>query len=156
MSRVTFGTAECGSGDYRAILRIREEIMRKPIGLSLSAQDTADDAASAHVWLKVGGVITGTAKLVPLDDNTLKLRMMAVLPWARGTGIGRLVARFCEGYAAGRGYTRIVLDARLTVEGFYQKLGYEALGDIFEQVGIPHVFMSKDLTTTCPSDCIYM
>ena len=147
MSYITYGLAQHGGEDYNKILKIREEIMRKPIGLTLSAQDVADDPVSAHVWLKVDGKITGTAKLVPLDEKTFKLRMMAVLPRAQGTGVGRLVLRFCEGYATGRGYTRIVLDARLTVEGFYRKLGYKTSGDVFEQVGIPHVHMSKNLFT---------
>ena len=145
MSKITYGLAECGSSDYQTILKMREEIMRKPIGLALSEKDMQDDHESAHVWLRVGSEIQATVKLVRENEHALRLRMVAVSPKFQGLGLGQLIVRFCEGYAAARGYVSIVFDARQNVEGFYLKLGYKTTGDVYESVGIPHVFMSKQI-----------
>ena len=45
----------------------------------------------------------------------------------------------------GGGYEEIVLHARETALGFYQKLGYETEGDSFTEVGLPHSAMRKKL-----------
>ena len=147
MSEITYGAAPYKSGDYDTILKIRDKIMREPIGLALSEQDIADDDVTVHLWLRVCGEIQATAKLVPEDETTVRLRMVAVLRESQGLGLGRLMVQFCESYAARHGYARIIFDARLSVEGFYHKLGYKTFGDVYEKVGTPHVFMSKDIDT---------
>ena len=40
---------------------------------------------------------------------------------------------------------KIVLNARKTAVGFYEKLGYERKGDMFTEVGIAHFKMHKYL-----------
>jgi predicted GNAT family N-acyltransferase len=44
-----------------------------------------------------------------------------------------------------REYGEIILHARETARGFYEKLRYEAEGDSFTEVGLPHLFMGKKL-----------
>jgi predicted GNAT family N-acyltransferase len=39
----------------------------------------------------------------------------------------------------------MVMNARKTAVGFYEKLGYNAKGDEFEEVTIPHFLMEKTL-----------
>ena len=146
MNEITYGIAPYKSDDYDMILKMRDEVMRQPIGLTLSEQDVADDSTAEHVWLRVNGEIKATAKLVAEDENTIRLRMVAVSQQSQGMGLGRLIVEFCENYVAARGHSRIIFDARLNVEGFYSKLGYEVSGDVYEKVGIPHVFMSKDIS----------
>jgi len=145
MDDITYGTAPYKSEDYCTILKMRDEIMRRPIGLTLSEKDVADDDISEHVWLRAGDEIKATVKLVPEGEGVVRLRMVAVSPESQGLGLGRLVILYCEEYAASRGYSRIVFDARLSVEGFYLKLGYKTTGGVYESVGIPHVFMTKDI-----------
>ena len=145
MNDITYGIAPYKSADYYTILKMREEIMRQPIGLSLSDKDVADDEVTEHVWLRAGDEIKATVKLVPEGESIVRLRMVAVSPEFQGLGLGRLIVLYCENYIAAKGYSRIIFDARLTVEEFYLKLGYKTTGDVYESVGIPHVFMSKDL-----------
>jgi predicted GNAT family N-acyltransferase len=36
------------------------------------------------------------------------------------------------------------LHARIVAVGFYEKMGYVRQGELFTEVGIPHVLMQKD------------
>lgn len=53
--------------------------------------------------------------------------------------------QIAETYAKNAGYRKIVLNARKTAVGFYEKLGYERKGDMFTEVGIAHFKMLKCL-----------
>jgi predicted GNAT family N-acyltransferase len=52
---------------------------------------------------------------------------------------------FAENLAKDSGGREIMMHARKTAIGFYEKLGYTAEGDEFSEVGIPHVEMRKSL-----------
>lgn len=69
-----------------------------------------------------------------------------VLTMHHGRGTGTQLMRFAERTAAERlGAKEIRLDAQKTAEGFYRKLGYDAVSDYFIEAGIPHVKMRKVL-----------
>ena len=142
---VTYGLAEYKSKDYDTILKLRKDVMRKPIGLDFTEKDTIHDAENLHVWLRVNGKIVGTAMLAPDKNCVVYLHMVAMLPQARGFGFAARMIRYCEGIASGLGYTEIKLDSREKAIGFYENLGYKSHGEFFEQVGIPHIFMNKEL-----------
>ena len=48
-----------------------------------------------------------------------------------------------ERWLAARGFHRLMLHARSSAAGFYEKLGYAATGEQFVEVTIPHVTMEK-------------
>jgi predicted GNAT family N-acyltransferase len=52
---------------------------------------------------------------------------------------------FAENVARDRGYKKLSMHARKSAIGFYQKLGYEIVGEEFEEVTIPHYEMQKTL-----------
>src|SRR5438132_437459 len=61
------------------------------------------------VWLALrDGVIVGTVSAVPRGD-ALYVRSMAVLPTARGQGVGDLLLECLEMFASERGYKRLFL-----------------------------------------------
>ena len=63
----------------------------------------------------------------------------------QGEGIGRELVAYAEKRAKEAGYNKIIMHAMLFVVGFYEKLGYHAEGDVFEEQGITFVKMVKDL-----------
>jgi predicted GNAT family N-acyltransferase len=83
--------------------------------------------------------------LKPLNEHCIKMRQLAVRESYQGKGVGRELVNYAESFAKGRGNEEIVLHARETVRGFYEKLGYEAEGDSFIEVGLPHLAMRKKL-----------
>lgn len=51
-----------------------------------------------------------------------------------------------------RGIGRIELDAKFQVEGFYQSCGYQTVSGIFEEAGVLHVRMRKNIERMRPGN----
>ena len=99
----------------------------------------AADASAAPVALAVG-------MLQPTGGPQGQIRFMAVAPAAAGTGLGRRVVAYLEQEARAGGLTEIVLHARETAVGFYEKLGYELVAPSHTLFGVlPHFLMRKQL-----------
>ncbi len=83
--------------------------------------------------------------LVEDGPQTVRLRQMAVINDLQGKGVGRALMQFAENLARDRGYRKITMHARKNAIGFYEKMGYKAIGEEFEEITIPHVVMEKEL-----------
>jgi predicted GNAT family N-acyltransferase len=53
--------------------------------------------------------------------------------------------QFAENLARDKGFKLITMNARDTAIGFYQKMGYQVVGDEFIEVTVPHHVMQKRL-----------
>jgi len=103
-----------------------------------------DDARAFHVLALEGSTPVGCGRMVA-DADHVKIGRMAVLRELRGLGIGRRVLGFLMDAARKQGFRKAVLHAQLTAEGFYLKNGYIPIGDVFEEAGIAHRLMERDL-----------
>lgn len=132
---------------YDKVFVLREEILRKPIGLSLKNEDLSADNDDTIVIAEKGEDVIGCLMIHPTDDvGMMKLRQMAVAANEQGTGIGRMLMKAAEDIIWANNCRKIVLHARVTAEEFYRRLNYKTTGDVFTEVGIPHVVMEKDKT----------
>jgi len=130
---------------YQQVLDLRHRILRLPLGLTLSAADTAgEDRQHILVYLSQDRV-SGCVLLQARDEGRMKMRQLAVDHHMQGMGIGRQLVQFAEDFARAQQATDMVLHARKSVLPFYLKLGYTAYGDAFNEVGIPHRGMKKAL-----------
>ncbi|MCB1092630.1 MAG: GNAT family N-acetyltransferase [Verrucomicrobiae bacterium] len=147
MTSLEFREVAHGSPNYRETVRLRDRLLRAPLGLSFSASELDDEADDRHL----AGFDTTTGKLVaclvltPVEDGIVKMRQVAVEPRLQGLGWGRLLVEFSERFAVENRIREIVLHARETVVGFYLKLGYAIEGAPFVEVTIPHRRMRKRL-----------
>ena len=96
-----------------------------------------DDDHAVHVIAEIDGAIIGTGRVVLHGDHA-KIGRMAVLPRHRGQGVGRLLLDVLLRAAAQHGAARAVLHAQVHAIGFYARAGFIAVGDEFEEAGIPH------------------
>lgn len=128
---------------YQQVWELREEILRKPLGLSLRNEDLSRDAINAIFIAEHEGKVIGCVFMEPLDKKEIQLRAMAVYNKWQGKGVGRLLVQAAEEYTWQEGFDKIILHARKVVMGFYKSLGYDAFGDQFIEVGIPHLMMEK-------------
>jgi predicted GNAT family N-acyltransferase len=103
-----------------------------------------DDARAFHALALDGSTPVGCGRMVA-DGDHVKIGRMAVLRELRGLGIGRLLLRFLMDAARKQGYRKTVLHAQLTAEGFYLKNGYIPIGEVFEEAGIAHRLMEREL-----------
>ncbi|QIO23121.1 GNAT family N-acetyltransferase [Haloarcula sp. JP-L23] len=106
--------------------------------------DDKDDEAT-HVVVTDGDDPVATARFRFVDETTARIERVAVLESYRGEGLGVRVMDAAETTAREQGATSAFLHGQSRVEEFYEKLGYEAEGETFEEAGIPHVEMVKPL-----------
>ena len=103
-----------------------------------------EDAHAFHALALLDGTPIGCGRFVAHDDE-VKIGRMAVLPDLRTRGIGREILLYLMRIARERGYRHAVLHAQMTAEGFYLKNGYTPVGDVFEEAGIAHRKMVREL-----------
>jgi predicted GNAT family N-acyltransferase len=137
--------AVIGSDLYRQALRLREAILRKPLGLTITEEELADDATRQHFCAISYGAVIGTVSLKPLDETMLQLKQMAVAEDRRRERIGALLLAHSEAWGASGGFLVMVLNARMGAEGFYARFGYLAEGEPFDENTVPHIKMTKRL-----------
>lgn len=76
----------------------------------------------------------------------LKIERLVVHPFFRGRGYGKALVRFalkrCLGKINVTGKRKtIYMNAQSRLEKFYGSLGFERIGNNFEEAGIPHIRM---------------
>lgn len=80
------------------------------------------------------------------DEKQYRLRAMATDPSVRGVGVGAKIIEAGIEVLKEKNVHLLWCDARLVATGFYEKMGFEVLGEIYEvpQIG-PHKLMYKVL-----------
>ena len=138
-------TFEFDSATYLDSLEIRDEVLRKPLGMSIYKDNLDMDKTDFHIGAFQNGKLVGSLILHPLPDGEIKMRQVAVRSQLQSLGIGKAMIAFAESFASEKSFSKMVLNARKAVLGFYEKHGYEAVGEEFLEVGIPHFKMKKQL-----------
>lgn len=83
----------------------------------------------------------GCARLTP--DG--RIGRVAVLKPFRGRGVGARLMEAAVEEAREKGFPRVVLNAQTHARGFYERLGFRAEGELFDECGIEHIRMVLDL-----------
>ncbi|MGX5818477.1 GNAT family N-acetyltransferase [Chitinophaga lutea] len=146
----TIRIIEYGSCDYRSMVALRDEVLRKPLGLSFSDDYLQQELNDVLIGYFEDDRLAGCCILTPLSGKTVQLRQMAVSPAFQRGGIGHKLLVFAEGKARDAGFSELMLHARKEAVPFYLKSGYSARGDAFIEVGIPHLEMFKELQALRP------
>jgi GNAT superfamily N-acetyltransferase len=134
-----------GSFEYKQMVKLRDDILRKPLGLGFSPIELDEEKENMLIGAFEEEDMLGCCMLVEKDPASVRLRQMAVLNDLQGKGIGRALMNFAENLARDRGYSVIFMHARKNVVGFYEKMGYYKVGDEFIEITIPHYVMEKKL-----------
>ena len=142
---ITFCEIKYNSEEYRKELQLRDEVLRKPLGMSLFDENLEGDKNDIHIAAFLKDDLVGILLLKPISSYELKMRQVAVLEKYQSKKIGNQLVLFAEEFAKKSNYRKISLHARKTALEFYQKLGYYKIFTEFYEVGIPHYKMFKEL-----------
>ena len=141
-------TKDTMSEIYLDAVRIRQKVFVQEQGVPANLEIDGNEAYSVHFVLYTDDKKpAATVRLLPLNDHTFKLQRMAVLKEYRRKNLGSEIITEAEAFAKQQHYKTIELGAQLSAEKFYKKLGYITYGEIFEDAGIDHVHMKKELQT---------
>lgn len=134
-----------GSKEYQQMIMLRNEILRQPLGLTLTADELATEKEDILIGAFDEDVMLACCILTKTGHHALRLRQMAVQNNQQGKGIGASMMNFAEIIARDKGFKKLIMHARETAVGFYEKLGYKIVGDRFTEVTIPHFILEKNL-----------
>lgn len=123
--------------DSQILRAIREAVFVVEQNVPVELEWDGLDPACIHAIAWVGGEPVGTARL--LDDG--HIGRMAVLEQWRGQGIGSQLLQTLIAIARERGMRKCALNAQTHALAFYQRHGFVAEGDEFDDAGIPHRHM---------------
>lgn len=99
------------------------------------------DAPSLHAIAFENEKAIGTGRLLPNGH----IGRMAILKEWRRRGIGAAILKALIDAAERRGDREIALSAQLHAVEFYRTHGFEPVGDVYEEAGIPHQAMVRAL-----------
>lgn len=131
--------------EYAQMVSLRHQLLRKPLGLEFSAEELEKEKEDILIGCFDDGRIVGCCILTNKGNKTIRLRQMAVIAGLQGKGIGKVLIQFAENIARDRGFKKIMMHARKSAIGFYEKMGYTIMGTEFEEVNLPHFLMEKNL-----------
>lgn len=132
--------------DLEPAFDVRRDVFVDEQDVDEAIEIDGKDPDAHHVLARIDGDPVGTARLREIDESTGKVERVAVRSEYRRTGLGRDIMDAVESLAADRGLDRLELHAQTHVEEFYEKLDYETTSGVFEEAGIPHVEMEKELS----------
>jgi N-acetylglutamate synthase-like GNAT family acetyltransferase len=134
-----------GTKEYRQMVDLRNDILRKPLGLSFSKEELEREKQDILIGAFEEDKMLGCCLLTKEDNDNIRLRQMAVQNNLQGKGIGATMLNFAENVARDAGYKNMVMHARKTAIHFYEKLGYKVTSGEFLEITIPHYLMEKKL-----------
>jgi len=128
--------------DLPQLRSIRDCVFVKEQKVPLELEWDALDPLCQHVLARDSDLhAIGTGRLTPQHT----IGRMAVLPEWRGKGVGDALLQRLVGIASESGWAEVSLHSQVSAIGFYQKHGFMAYGDIYQEAGIAHQNMRLHL-----------
>lgn len=137
-----------GSPAYQESLALRNRVMRLPLGLSIYDEDFSKERKAYILGAFVASRLIGVGVLSSSPEpETVSVDYLCVDPATQTSGVGRQLLSALEVYAHTQGARQVSLEARVSAQGFYERCGYQAFGEIYHMnhAPVPHVLMKKQL-----------
>ncbi|MEX0876468.1 MAG: GNAT family N-acetyltransferase [Phycisphaerales bacterium] len=145
------GTVAIMEVDAATIRPVRQRVLRPHQRAEELVYPGDDDRETFHLAAVRNGEILAILSMYrhaqppsdPFDEpKAWRIRGMASVPEARGTGLGRVLVEAARDRVWRVSTDPIWCNARENAFGFYEKLGFGIVGGIFEIEGIgPHAVM---------------
>lgn len=126
----------------RLALALRREVFILEQNVPEEIERDAYDATATHIVALREGTVVGVLRIVNLPEH-VKIGRVAVARAARGSGIATAMMRFAMDLCRARGETRFYLTSQSDKVPLYERLGFTAYGDEFEEGGMPHRAMKS-------------
>ena len=133
------------SNYYKDVVMLRHDVLRKPIGLTITQEDIEDDKNQYIIISLDNEEVVGCLFIKIVSQENVKFRQMAIAENDQHKGIGRAIISYAENFCQLNKYKIIELHARKSALNFYTKLGFQIIGEEFNEVAIPHFKMLKTL-----------
>jgi predicted GNAT family N-acyltransferase len=138
---------EYGSDEYHQAARLRYLLFYQPHHLPFDSIFDPQEADDLHVAIATnpGDRVLAYGRLGQNSANEFKIYQMVVAPEYQRQGLGMRILQALTQEAIARGANLVILNARIAKVPFYQKFGFETVGEVFpsSMTGEPHIKMQK-------------
>jgi predicted GNAT family N-acyltransferase len=134
-----------GDDELQEAFEVRRQVFIREQGISENLVFDGHDREALHIVVKDGEGVIGSARVQFLADNQAKLERMAVLKRYRHKGIGRAMLLFLDTVWKDKRVQQVIIHAQFEVIPFYKLYGFDELGLPFQEAGIKHLKMRKQL-----------
>jgi len=142
MVAVTLGDWAALGAEAQAI-RTAVFVQEQKVPMALE-RDAADLAALHALARNRLGLAVGTGRLLAGEGGEpARIGRMAVSRTLRGARIGNAMLEALMAAAGRRGDAQVMLHAQVSAIGFYERAGFHAHGEPFEEAGIGHLEMRR-------------
>lgn len=128
-----------------SVLQLRSEVFVVEQNCAYQDMDNKDLKAY-HLMCYADGDLAGYTRLLPqgISYEEASIGRVVIAPAYRGLKLGKQLME--ESLSACCSLFRdpaIRISAQAHLEGFYQSLGFEAVGELYDEDGIPHIEMLR-------------
>jgi predicted GNAT family N-acyltransferase len=132
--------------DFERYYQFRWQQLRKPLKLPAGSERDPLDKQSFHCMVVAAeNSIVAVGSIQPLESNIMRIRYMAVGSEFQRLGIGTDIVKCLLAYAVEHQACKCWLNARSNAVIFYQKQGFELIGEVETELAVPHFKMETSL-----------
>jgi len=133
-----------GDGDLEDVHMIRRVVFMGEQKISEADEMDGTDHLAQHMVVYKDDVPAATGRLIMVNGK-LHIGRMAVMKEFRGKGYGALTIEYCVQKAKEEGHKELYASAQVYAKRFYEKSGFMAYGGEYDDAGIPHVMMKREI-----------
>ncbi len=130
--------------EVQGAVAVRKQVFCVEQGVSLEEELDGRDEEALHLVAAQDGRIVATLRLL-IDGEQAKVGRVAVLKDWRRRGIALAMVELAVLEARSRGCTRASLASQTYAIPLYERAGFAVDSAIFEEAGMPHVWMRMRL-----------
>lgn len=130
--------------EFQVAYKIRVEVFVNEQKVPIDMELDEDDKNATHILIYKDDVAIGCGRLV-FHDDYVKMGRVAIRKSERLKGYGQKLCLELINLCKQKKCKQILIHAQCNAIKFYKKLGFEELGEVFDEAGIDHIKMVKKL-----------
>lgn len=136
---------ELQPAELYALLKLRVDVFVVEHHCPYPELDDLDQAAF-HVWYEQDGKILAYARVLAPGARFETAAIGRVIAVQRGSGLGLAIVEAANEVARKQYQAEaLTIEAQLYAQHFYEKAGYVRISEPFDEDGIPHILMRKEM-----------
>ena len=128
------------AGEMKDVFDIRKKVFVLEQNFTEKEEFDEYDDSSDHIIVLFQQKPIGCARVRKIG-NDIKIERIALLKEFRGMGFGKKIIRFLIKYSQEKSPDNIYISAQSRLRNFYTKLGFEQVGENYDECGIDHIKM---------------
>ena len=140
---------EYGSLEYQQAAQLRYRLFYQEHSIPFESIFDPQEKQNLHLVIitKTQNQILAYGRLDRKSSDEFQICQMVVEPEYQRQGLGTLILEELTKVATNNGASLVILNARVTKVQFYQRCGFEPIGEVFasSSTGVPHIKMQKKI-----------